>query len=442
MKPVVEITLAGLLCSLLATPAAAQFGSTSPRPSGHVTVYSNISQTDLDGENGRGFSEISTAAQYSLPERETDGLVYAVDVRLAHNGAVGRPDRVSIYEGYVGVRAAEGRVMARGGHLWMNELGSLGSIAGGMFEFRSHPDVLSNVSAVRAGGFAGLEPNIFDRGYAPGIKKYGAYVAFDGERARRQAVGFVSLKNGSMTERSVITGTNFLPVGQKFFLYQAAEYDVSAPGGQAPGGLNYFLTNARVAATTRLELQGNFSRGRAIDARGITEDTLSGRTVSPMSVEGLLYESTGGRVSVEVAPRIRLNAGYARDKNNRDDVPTGRITIGGYAGNIAQSGFDISASDSMVNRQGGGYHSTYVSLGRQIGRTVYVSGDFSTSFAVVRFSRSDGVVVEQRPHTTRLTGSANINVGRATALFVTVERTQDMGFRELRALTGITYRLR
>jgi hypothetical protein len=439
-----DIALAGLLCGSMATPAAAQFGDTAstPRPSGHVTVYSNVSRTELDGDISRGFSEISTAATYSLPERDTDGLTYAVDFRHAHSTVIGRPDRISIYESYVGARAAGGRMIVRGGHLWMNELGSLGSIAGGVAEVRSEPDILSNISAVRVGAFAGLEPNVFDRGYAPGIRKYGAYLAMDGERARRQVIGFVNMKNGSLTERSVVTGMNFLPVGQKFFLYQAAEYDVSAPGGQARGGLNYFLTNARVAPTTRLELQGNFSRGRAIDARGITEDTLNGRTISPMSLEGLLYESMGGRVSVEVAPRVRLNAGYTRDKNNRDDMPTGRITVGGYAGNIARSGLDVSASDSLVNRDAGGYHSRYVSVGRQLGRAVYVSGDYSTSLAVVRFSRSDGVMVELRPHTTRMTGMANINVGRATSLFVTVERTLDTGAKEFRALTGITYRLR
>ena len=43
-----------------------------------------------------------------------------------------------------------------------------------------------------------------------------------------------------------------------------------------------------------------------------------------MAIEGFLYESIGGRTTVEVAPHVRLNAGYARDKNNRDDQPTER----------------------------------------------------------------------------------------------------------------------
>jgi hypothetical protein len=192
----------------------------------------------------------------------------------------------------------------------------------------------------------------------------------------------------------------------------------------------------------RWDLQGTFSRGRSIDARGIAEDSRNGSTITATRIDGFLYESTGGRVSVEVAPRVRLNAGYSRDKNNRDDRATSRITIGGYAGNVAGLAFDLSASDSYMHRATGPYHARYVSIGRQVGHAVYLSGDVSTSLAVLRFSRSDGVAVEMRPHTTRITGSAVINVGRATSLLVTIDRTVDDTSRDLRLLSGITYRLR
>jgi len=66
-------------------------------------------------------------------------------------------------------------------------------------------------------------------------------------------LGFVTLKNASLTERSVLTTTNFVPVGQKFFLYQALEYDMKAPAGQGNPGLTYFFTNARVSPTTLID---------------------------------------------------------------------------------------------------------------------------------------------------------------------------------------------
>ena len=121
---------------------------------------------------------------------------------------------------------------------------------------------------------------------------------------------------------------------------------------------------------------------------------------------------------------------------------SGRILLGGYAGNIGGSGLELTASDSLFDQPTGRYHSQYISLGRQIGRSVYASGDYSTSLSVIRFSRSDGIIVETRPHTSRFSGTASINVGRSIALLTTVERTSDDQSHDLRLLSGITYRTR
>jgi hypothetical protein len=60
----------------------------------------------------------------------------------------------------------------------------------------------------------------------------------------------------------------------------------------------------------------------------------------------------------------------------------------------------------------------------------------------VRFSRSDGIVVETRPHTTRLSGTATIHVGRSVSRLATLERTNGDQMNEFRVMSGITYRIR
>ena len=90
---------------------------------------------------------------------------------------------------------------------------------------------------------------------------------------------------------------------------------------------------------------------------------------------------------------------------------------------------DVAASDSLIDRTTGSYHSRYVSVGRQFGRGVYASGDYSTSLSVVRYSRSDGIVVETRPHTTRFSGTATVSVGRSVSLMATVDRTSDGSYQ-------------
>jgi hypothetical protein len=197
-----------------------------------------------------------------------------------------------------------------------------------------------------------------------------------------------------------------------------------------------------VLATERIEFQGTFNRGRSIDARGLSEDLLAGRPVTQLAIDGFLYQSAGGRVTVEPVSRVRIYAGYSRDTNSRDGQPSDRTLVGGYAPDVARSGFDVSASDSIVNRAGGGYQSRYVSVGHQIGRRAYISVDYTTSLSVIQFTRSDGLVIETQPHTARYTGTVNVNLSRGVSLLGTVERSTGDTYTELRVLTGLSYRIR
>ena len=221
------------------------------------------------------------------------------------------------------------------------------------------------------------------------------------------------IRDANLTERSVLTTTNYVPVGQRVFVYQSAEIDLQGPAGQSGGGLTYFFVNARASATKQVELQGTYHRGRSIDTRTITIDQLNGRPVPLKSLEGLLFESASGRVTVQVIHGVRVFAGYGRDKNNRDSDTTGRFTAGGYASSLLRSGVDLTVSLSRIDRGApGSYNSWFFSLGRSLGRRVYLSGEYSSSLSVIRFTRSDGVIVETRPETRRYGVNGNINLTR------------------------------
>ena len=79
--------------------------------------------------------------------------------------------------------------------------------------------------------------------------------------------------------------------------------------------------------------------------------------------------------------------------------------------------------------------------GAGAGQTV-LDGASGQSLSVVRFSRSDGLVIETRPETTRVSGSATATVSSSWSLMGTVEQTWETGLTDVRALTGLTYRIR
>jgi hypothetical protein len=411
-----------------------------PRPTGRASFYTHGARID-SGDVSRSYGEFTTAITFQLPDRAGDGLEYGLDLRHSAYTLEGRQPRLSLYDAYVGQRLAGGALGVRAGHMWLNELGGLGAFAGGLVEVRQPASTQTGLGRWRGGVFGGLEPRVYQSGYADHVRKAGGYVVLEGARSRRHVLGYVQVRNGSLTERSALSFANYLPVGV-VSIYQAGEYDLAKPGGAGSPGLTYIFTNARASLGRKVELMGTFNRGRSIDVRSVSEDVLNGRPVSPRAIEGLLYRSIGGRITVEVAPRVRAYVGYARDRNNRDDADTGRWLAGGYASDVFHSGLDVTLSDSRFERPTGSYHSTYVSLGRQIGRRVYVTGDYTTSLALVRFLRSDGALIELRPETRRFGASGVLTLSRTLTLLVSAEETLDTDVTELRLLSGLTVRFR
>ncbi|MEZ5288210.1 MAG: hypothetical protein R2712_26105 [Vicinamibacterales bacterium] len=418
-------------------------GRQAPRPTGRVSVYAGGASASQMGGDAMRYGDITTAVTYQFLDRDTDGVEFGLDMRHSAYTIEGRDPRVSVYNGFVGARLANGHATLRAGQLWLDDLGGLGAVAGGQVEARSGPIPSTGLGRWRGGLFAGLDPNIYKFGYGGGVRKTGGYVVLEGTRGRRHVTGYVNIKNGDITERSVLSFANFVPAGP-LFVYQVAEYDLSPiAGGLGHDGLTYFFSNARLMVGPRAELQGTVSRGRSVDARGLSDDIQAGRPVTQQAVDGLLYESVGGRVTGEVLPGVRVYGGYSRDKNNRDDAPTNRWLTGGYASNVFDSGVDLTVSDSRMMRPTGSYHSTFVSAGREFLGRLYATAEFSTALSQIQFVRGDGIVVESRPSTKRFGMNATMQVGRQMSSFLSVERTMDgPDYREWRVLAGLTYRLR
>jgi hypothetical protein len=411
---------------------------------GRVSLFLQGSQSRPE-DGGSSFSSNEAVATLTVKsaERDGNGWEYAFDGRGSTYGAGGdddRQNRFSLWDAWAGGRFSNGRIGVRVGQQWITDLGGLGSVGGALVEVRGRKGKGKRKLRPRFGLFGGLEPKGWEAGWVSGVTKGGAYAALDGEGGQRHVLGFVTIRNSGLTERSVLTTTNFIPVGKKIFFYVAGEYDVAKPGGQADAGLSYAFVNARWSVSSRVELQGLYHRGRSYDARTITQDQIDGRPIDPRLLTGFLYESAGGRLTVEVVRGVRVFAGYASDRGNRDDGSTGRITAGFHAGNVFGSGIDLTVSDNRIDRPDNAYDSWYASIGRSFGGRVYVSLDYATALSVLRFTGTDGIVVETRPQTNRFSLNGSVNLNRSLSLLLTAERSSGDFGTETRGRAGISLR--
>ncbi|HOC17274.1 MAG TPA: hypothetical protein PKK95_03345 [Vicinamibacterales bacterium] len=430
----VAILSAGVLA--VATGASAQ----GTPAWGRVSFFSSAVSTTPDAGSSSSFTELIGTFTVESRNAENAAFEYRADLRMAgYPGSGGRVRRVSVYDAYVGARLMEGRIGIRAGQMWLNDLGGLGSVGGGLVELRQK--ARTGRGRWRAGVFGGLEPKILEAGYERDVTKAGGLVAFDGTGARRHVLGYVYLRDRGRTERSVLVATNFLPVGPKLFVYQAAQYEMGGPGVSGSGTLGYLFGTARYTASSFLELQGSYHRGRSIDARTLLRDQLDGRPVLPRALEGLRFESASGRLTVTLARGIRVYGGYGRDRNNRQDRSTDRITYGFFVSDLAGTGIDLSASDSrMEGGNGRSFNSWYVSVGRSLGSSIYLTGDYASSLSVLRFVSADGFAIETRPRTRRASLSSTIRLPRRMSLVATLERVLDDDATQTRLLSGISYR--
>ncbi|MEK6631185.1 MAG: hypothetical protein AABY89_10670, partial [Acidobacteriota bacterium] len=118
-----------------------------------------------------------------------------------------------------------------------------------------------------------------------------------------------------------------------------------------------------------------------------------------------------------------------------------RLTFGVFSSNLFGTGLDLNVSDYRYDRgSSSSFDSWYVSVGRSAGSRVYLSGEFSSSLSVLRFTQSNGIVIENKPATRRLGGTSLIHLSKTLSLLGTVEHTTGDSYNENRFMTGLTYR--
>ncbi len=405
---------------------------------GRVGFFYDVDRRTDDSGLVSDYSLITTYVALRPPAADADGFEYALDARSStYPSSQDQNSQVSIYDAYVGRTMADGKLNFRLGQMWLNDMGALGAVGGANLEYR-HPTETGG--RWRAGLFAGLEPTPFDAGYVKGVTKGGLYAAYEGHGGEKHVLGLIALRNNGLAERTVLSTTNYLPIADKVYIYQVAEYDLHGPGGEGPGGLNYFFVTARVIPVQALEVQINYNHGRSVDTRTITDEMRHGQPVDPRLLDGYLFDSIGGRITVSLSRSVRIYAGSSQDRTNRNEPAYPRSTAGVSLYNILGSGFDLTASASRMERAMGPYTSIYASIGRSITSRIYISADYTSSLSVLQMLSNGGVMIQTRPASRRFSLTSTANIGRHFSLFLTLERfVEDTAYTN-RLTTGLSFR--
>jgi hypothetical protein len=437
-----KIIAATALAIAVFAAAAPPASSYEPRRYyGRFSFFAQAAQRDLTGAGNDTFSELIGTFTLRSAANDKGGFEYGLDTRFAgYPSSEERQQRGSIYEAYGGWSSPGGAFRVRAGQLWLYELGAFGSVAGAAAEVRLLKEEDHSVGTLKAGLFGGLEPKVLSLGYVDGVSKLGGYLSLESKSGRRHVLGYANIRNQSLTERSVIFFSNYIPVRNSFFLYQAAEYDLQGPGGQGKSQLTYFFTNVRYAPVREVEIQGVYHRGISVDTRFIADSLREGRPVTEAQLEGFLFESISGRLTLRPWRNFQFFVGYAEDRTRQEEETRHRLSFGIFSPNLLRSGFDVTVSDTRFKTAAGSTSDAwYFSLGRDVGRSLYFEAYYRTSIAFLRLT-SSGVLVDRRPYSHLYGLSSVIRIGRRVSILALLERTDEDSLGETRVLSGLSYR--
>ncbi len=201
---------------LVAAPRASAYEAS--RYSGRFSFFAQAARRNLTGFGNDTFSELIGTFTLRSAVSDKGGFEYAIDTRFAgYPSSEERRQRASVYEAYAGWSSEGGAFRVRAGQLWLYELGAFGSVAGAAAELRLLKEEDNRVGTLKLGLFGGLEPKILNLGYVAGVAKFGGYLSLESKSGRRHVLGYANIRNRSLTERSVLFFSNYIPVRSVLF---------------------------------------------------------------------------------------------------------------------------------------------------------------------------------------------------------------------------------
>ena len=246
-------------------------------PYGRVALFGNVTQLTRTDLSKSTLSQWSAALTLHSASNLDGGVEYAVDYRGSQYIASSRDNLNSLYNAYVGARTPGGAFGVRIGQMWLDELGSLGSVGGVYLSLAQRNP--TSIGRFRLGLFGGVEPKVQQIGYFDKVRKAGAFVALDGNDALRSVLGFLP---GARRKAARAVGhrpeRRPFPSGRTISVYQAGQYDIATPAEQGKSGLNYFLVDAqwrRRRGSSRC--RRCTATGLSIDAPTLTDNQIHGR---------------------------------------------------------------------------------------------------------------------------------------------------------------------
>ena len=333
-------------------------------------------------DNGLSTSQFSGRIKMMAGRRPGDGWRAYLDVRDRFNNTQSRNQAI-IYDARMIYEDIDSPIELSLGQMNLFNSVGVGQLLGGVLGYHLNSDWT-------AGGYGGLEPNLYTVAVDPDYQKYGFYLRYRGDGAKTAAVSYNAVRFQGEAEREFLYTSALLPFSDVAVLFGNLEYEL---GNNLTGAdrLSYLFLNARYNFTQSIDVTAHFSSGKGLDFhRFLVEQSQNPNRNSPELERFYYSQSYGVRFSVKPHRRLRIYVAQRESEQKDRFIRNHTTQFGSSALNVAGTG--ISAYGNYnINRGDASESDSYqISLSRSFGRLSWTAY-YSSTFNGIRFDASTGL---------------------------------------------------
>lgn len=324
------------------------------------------------------YHRLSSRLKLTLWNKPGDGWTVYMDIRNRYTLGDQGNNQLVIYDARISYDGLKSRLFFSLGQMNLYDTTGIGELTGGVIGFK-----LSKYLSL--GGYAGLEPDIYNTEWDTDYNKFGFFIRYIGTGARQLSLSFNRVGFGNETERLFLYSSLLLPVQRVFVLYGNLEYELDSKVNSEDRLSRLFL-NARVNLSKYIDITANFSSGRGLDYHRFLLEQSRDPTIQNNEIERFYYNRTyGARLSIKPTKSIRVFVAR-RESELMDKGIKNHITRFGLSlANLLQTGIFLYGSYNMNRGDASESDSYYICASRRFGKLSW-SLSFANYYNGVRIS--------------------------------------------------------
>jgi hypothetical protein len=315
----------------------------------------------LKSEDTDLYSRLSSRLKLTLFNKPGNGWTLFIDVRNRYTLGDKGKNQLIIYDARISYDKLKSRLFFSLGQMNLYDTAGIGQLTGGVIGYKLG-------KYLSLGGYAGLEPDIYNTRWETNYNKFGFFIRYLGPGAKQFSLSFNHVVFDGKTERQFLYSSLLLPIQRLFVLYGNVEYELNN-GIKNEDRLSRLFLNARVNLTKYVDVTANFSSGRGLDYHRFLLEQSQDPTIQNSEIERYYYNETYGvRLSVKPVKSVRIFAARRESERKDAEIKNHTTRFGVSMTNFLKTRVSIYGSFNMNRGDSSESDSYYISASRYFGK--------------------------------------------------------------------------